>query len=114
MNSQQSFRSTFTSTNSTVTLHHGGMQSAPGKKSNGRIPLPLPEDNPTHNKAKTMTKILTAIALAFTMTGSIFATDGKITEGSCCDKAKKAAKDCAHPCCVAAAKDSKVCAKCNK
>jgi hypothetical protein len=89
------------------------MQSAPGKN-NGRIPLLLPEDNPTHNKAKTMTKILTAIALAFTMTGSIFATDGKITEGSCCDKAKKAAKDCAHPCCVAAAKDSKVCAKCNK
>ena len=92
---------------------HGGCSPRP-EKNNGRIPLPLPEDNPTHNKAKTMTKILTAIALAFTMTGSIFAADGKITEGSCCDKAKKAGKDCAHPCCVAAAKDSKVCAKCNK
>ena len=60
-----------------------------------------------------MTKILTAIALAFTMTGSIFAADGKITDGSCCDKAKKAGKECAHPCCVTATKEGKVCAKCN-
>jgi hypothetical protein len=112
MNSPKSFRSTFTSSNSTVTLYHGDAVRV--RKNNERVPLLLPEDNPTHNKAKTMTKILTAIALAFTMTGSIFAADGKITEGSCCDKAKKAAKDCAHPCCVAAAKDSKVCAKCNK
>jgi hypothetical protein len=58
-----------------------------------------------------MTKILTAIAFAFTI-GSAFAVD--IKEGSCCDKAKKAGKECKHPCCVAAAKDGKVCEKCNK
>ena len=29
-------------------------------------------------------------------------------------KAKKAGKECKHPCCVAAAKDGKVCEKCNK
>jgi hypothetical protein len=61
-----------------------------------------------------MKLILTAIAVAFTMSGSIFAADGKITEGSCCDKAKKAGKECEHKCCIAAAKEGKVCAKCNK
>jgi hypothetical protein len=65
------------------------------------------------NKMK-LTKILTALALAVAMTGSILAADGKIKEGGCCDKAKKAGKECAHPCCVAAAKEGKVCEKCNK
>lgn len=37
----------------------------------------------------------------------------KFKEGGCCDKAVKAGKECAHECCVAAAKDKKVCAKCN-
>ena len=32
---------------------------------------------------------------------------------SCCDKAKKEGKDCAHKCCVAAKKEGKVCEKCN-
>jgi hypothetical protein len=59
-----------------------------------------------------ITKILASLALAFTMSGSVFAVD--IKEGSCCDKAKKAGKECAHPCCVKAAKDGKVCEKCNK
>ena len=35
-------------------------------------------------------------------------------EGSCCDKAAKGGKACAHPCCVAAEKEGKVCTKCNK
>jgi len=38
---------------------------------------------------------------------------GKITTGSCCDKAQKAGKTCDHKCCVAAAADGKVCTKCN-
>jgi hypothetical protein len=73
------------------------------------------QPNPTQNKqTMQLTKILTAIALAFTMTGSIFAADGKIKEGSCCDKAKKAGKECSHKCCVEATKAGKVCEKCNK
>ena len=32
---------------------------------------------------------------------------------SCCDDAKKNGKECAHKCCVEAAKDKKVCEKCN-
>ncbi len=32
---------------------------------------------------------------------------------TCCQKAKAAGKECAHPCCVEAKKDGKVCEKCN-
>ena len=32
---------------------------------------------------------------------------------TCCDKAKAAGKDCAHPCCVKAKADGQVCKKCN-
>ena len=32
---------------------------------------------------------------------------------SCCQKAFAQGKACEHPCCVAAAKDGKVCTKCN-
>lgn len=32
---------------------------------------------------------------------------------SCCDKAKKAGKECDHKCCVEAAKAKKTCEKCN-
>ena len=55
--------------------------------------------------------------------GSTFAEDKKpaegkdkpqFTEGGCCDKAAKAGKECAHKCCVAAAKEGTVCEKCNK
>lgn len=52
--------------------------------------------------------ILAVLAIA----ASAFAAD--IKPGSCCDKAKKAGKECSHPCCVAAAKEGKVCEKCNK
>ena len=44
---------------------------------------------------------------------AVFGADKKYKEGGCCDKAKKAGKECAHPCCVAAEKEGKVCAKCN-
>jgi hypothetical protein len=42
------------------------------------------------------------------MAGTSFAADK-----SCCDKAKEAGKDCAHPCCEKAKKDGKSCEKCN-
>ena len=32
---------------------------------------------------------------------------------TCCEKAKKEGKDCAHKCCADAKKDGKVCEKCN-
>ena len=32
----------------------------------------------------------------------------------CCAKAKANGKECGHPCCVAAAKEGKLCAKCGK
>ena len=37
-----------------------------------------------------------------------------LAEESCCQKAIAAGKACTHPCCVEAAKDGKVCDKCNK
>ena len=55
---------------------------------------------------------LTIILAALAFVGTAFA--GEIKDGSCCDKAKKAGKECSHPCCVAATKDGKVCEKCNK
>ena len=54
-------------------------------------------------------KLLTAGAFAFALlAGSAFAADK-----TCCEKAKAEGKECAHKCCVAAAKDGKVCEKCN-
>ncbi len=54
-----------------------------------------------------ITKLAAAAAFAFALLASpVFAE-------SCCDKAKAKGKECAHKCCVEAAKDSKVCAKCN-
>ena len=38
----------------------------------------------------------------------------KYKEGGCCDKAIKAGKTCAHPCCVKAEEAKTVCEKCNK
>lgn len=58
-------------------------------------------------------QILTTIAL-LALAGGAIAADKKYTDGSCCDKAAKAGKKCAHPCCVAADKEGKVCSKCNK
>ncbi len=39
--------------------------------------------------------------------------EAKFTAGSCCAKAVAAGSACAHPCCVAAAKEGKICEKCN-
>ena len=69
-------------------------------------------------------KLLTITACAFALvTGSAMAQDsekkdkklkGQIVAGSCCDKKQKANETCSHPCCVSAAKEGKVCEKCNK
>lgn len=53
-----------------------------------------------------ITKFVLAGIFALVTTSATYAE-------SCCDKAKAAGKDCAHPCCVAAKKDGKVCEKCN-
>ena len=37
----------------------------------------------------------------------------KFKDGGCCQKADKKGEKCNHPCCVKAAKDAKVCEKCN-
>ena len=68
-------------------------------------------------------KLLTVAVCSFALVaGSAVAQEkkgaeklkGKVVAGSCCDKAQKADKTCTHPCCVEAAKDGKVCGKCNK
>lgn len=68
-------------------------------------------------------RLFVAAVLAVSMCGAVsFAedkkpadkADKKFTEGSCCDKAQKASKECKHPCCVDASKEGKVCTKCNK
>jgi hypothetical protein len=66
-----------------------------------------------------LTRWMMAAALAFSFAGISIAADKpaekpKYTEGSCCDKAQKAGKECKHPCCATAAKEGKVCEKCNK
>jgi hypothetical protein len=53
-------------------------------------------------------KLISALSFAFT----VFSTS--LLAESCCDKAKAAGKDCAHPCCVAAKAKGEVCKKCNK
>jgi len=53
----------------------------------------------------TKTLLAGAFALAFLATPAFAET--------CCEKAKAAGKECAHPCCVQAVKDGKVCEKCN-
>ncbi len=52
-----------------------------------------------------ITKLLLAGIFALVTTVSYAET--------CCEKAKAAGKDCAHPCCVKAKADGKVCEKCN-
>jgi hypothetical protein len=56
-------------------------------------------------------KLLTATAFAAAMmTASTFGTEGP--HAKCCEAAKKAGKECAHPCCVEAKRDDKACGKC--
>ncbi len=60
-----------------------------------------------------MKTALSMLALALTAAVSLAADAPKYKEGSCCDKAAKAGKECKHPCCVEAAKKGEVCKKCN-
>ena len=59
-------------------------------------------------KGTTM-KSITSIVCALAFLGTTVLANAE----SCCDKAKKAGKDCSHKCCVAAKKDGKTCEKCN-
>ena len=68
----------------------------------------------TKTKSMKLTSILTIIVTSLALTTVGFAADKKYKEGGCCDKAAKKSEKCAHPCCVAAEKDNKVCEKCNK
>jgi hypothetical protein len=61
-----------------------------------------------------LTSILTIIVTSLALATSGIAADKKYKEGGCCDKAAKKGEKCAHPCCVTAEKDGKVCEKCNK
>jgi hypothetical protein len=54
-----------------------------------------------------ITKLILLGVFAFVTTGV------NAAEQTCCEKAKAAGKDCAHPCCVKAKADGKVCEKCN-
>ncbi|MEP6662195.1 MAG: hypothetical protein ABJC04_00905 [Verrucomicrobiota bacterium] len=67
-------------------------------------------------------KLFAVAACAFALVTNLAMADeqkvekklkGKIVEGSCCDKKMKAGETCTHPCCVEAAKEGKVCVKCN-
>jgi hypothetical protein len=59
-------------------------------------------------------KLLTVAACAFALVaGSAVAQDKPAKKQSCCDKAKAKGETCSHPCCVEAAKEKKVCEKCN-
>jgi hypothetical protein len=53
-------------------------------------------------------RLLTLLACTFVW----FAGSASL-QASCCDDAKKAGKECTHKCCVEAAKNKKVCEKCN-
>ena len=54
-------------------------------------------------------KLFTMIACTL----AFLATTVSVNAESCCDKAKKAGKECEHKCCQEAAKAKKVCEKCN-
>ena len=54
-------------------------------------------------------KLFTMIACTLALLASTVSVNAE----SCCDKAKKAGKECEHKCCVEAAKAKKVCEKCN-
>ena len=59
--------------------------------------------------------LLAFLTAAFAISGTVVAEETKKEEKkeSCCDKAKKAGKECTHACCVEAKKAGKVCEKCN-
>jgi len=53
-------------------------------------------------------KLITVIICTLAWVGST-----TLHAESCCEKAKKDGKACAHKCCIDAAKEKKVCEKCN-
>jgi hypothetical protein len=55
-------------------------------------------------------KLFTMIACTLAI---LAATTVSVNAESCCEKAKKAGKECQHKCCVEAKKAGKVCEKCN-
>jgi hypothetical protein len=64
---------------------------------------------------KNLFSFLSAAAIAAVLAVNVHAAaDKKYTADSCCDKAKKAGKECAHKCCIEAEKKGEVCKKCNK
>jgi hypothetical protein len=52
-------------------------------------------------------RLLTVLALSLAWMGA------SVHAESCCEKAKKAGKECEHACCKDAAKNKKTCEKCN-
>jgi hypothetical protein len=54
-------------------------------------------------------KLFTMIACTLALLASTVSVNAE----SCCEKAKKAGKECEHKCCQEAAKAKKVCEKCN-
>ncbi len=76
-----------------------------------------PDQTTNHEQTKTMklTSIVTVLVTSLVLAAGAFSAEKpKYKEGSCCDKAAKKNEKCAHPCCVAAEADKKVCEKCNK
>ncbi len=56
-------------------------------------------------------KVMTAAAfIAAMLTASTFGSEAPLAK--CCAAAKKAGKECTHPCCVEAKKDDTACQKC--
>jgi hypothetical protein len=55
-------------------------------------------------------KSITAVIAALALLGSLSFAQA---EDTCCEKAKKAGKECDHKCCVKAKADGKTCEKCN-
>ena len=65
-------------------------------------------DTPRKEVMKSI-KYLSLIVCAF----ALAIGTANVSAESCCDKAKKAGKECDHKCCVEAAKNKKTCEKCN-
>jgi len=69
-------------------------------------------------KIRTLVMALTALAIGFG-SANLLADENKeqpkspFDKNSCCSKSYVKAEACQHPCCLEAAKDNKVCKKCN-
>ena len=70
-------------------------------------------NQPIHHPMK-LTQVIAIVISSLALASGGIAADKRYKDGGCCDKAAKKGEKCAHPCCVAAEKDGKVCEKCNK